>query len=121
MHQAQEGGGAMGRLAGGVPQRGEEPGAPGHSLGSADRPAEGGQHHVQHLLPGHPRGRPDRVLPARGDHARGGALRWVGDADHSGHSHDGQESYSGNTSRVTPVTSQELNFMEKFGKKIFSK
>ena len=81
----------------------------------------GGQHHVQHLVRGHAGGGPDRVLPARGDHARGGALRWVGDADHSGHSHDGQESYSGNTSRVTPVTSQELNFMEKFGKKIFSK
>ena len=55
----------------------------------------GGQHHVQHLVRGHAGGGPDRVLPARGDHPRGGALRRLGHAHHPGHPHRGQEPHPG--------------------------
>ena len=41
LHQAEEGGGALGRLAGGVPQRGEISGAQGYRLGSPDCPTQG--------------------------------------------------------------------------------
>ena len=41
LHQAEEGGGAVGRVAGGVSQWGEISGAPGHCLGSADSSAKG--------------------------------------------------------------------------------
>ena len=55
----------------------------------------GGQHHVQHLVRGHAGGGPDRVLPAWGEHPRGGALRRLGHAHHPGHPHRGQEPHPG--------------------------
>ena len=55
----------------------------------------GGQHHVQHLVRGHAGGGPDRVLSARGEHPRGGALRRLGHAHHPGHPHRGQEPHPG--------------------------
>lgn len=68
-------------MAGRVLERGKKSRDARHSLRTPHCPTFGGQHAVQHLLPGNLGRWTDRVLPARGVGASGGTICRLGNAN----------------------------------------